>query len=112
AKEQIRKICQAYADDDVIFSKDHSVPKLKEIKGAPEGDSTLLIKPIWDQNACADSSKATAMGFKAIGAEKCEGYYMRTVVGCGEFENPNGEEYWNWDEENKEACVYWTVLAY
>ncbi|KAL8895367.1 MAG: hypothetical protein Q9207_008201 [Kuettlingeria erythrocarpa] len=117
AKDQIQKICQAYVDDGVVLSEDgDSLPSskyadLEQIDGASEDDSTLVINPNWAKSGCDDVNNPTAMDFKAVGVENCQGYFMRAVDGCGEFENPNGDEYWKWGGQNRAACVFWNVNA-
>ncbi|KAI4253090.1 MAG: hypothetical protein LQ352_003900 [Teloschistes flavicans] len=117
AKDQITKLCQAYVDGGVVLSEngdslpDDKYSSLEQITGASEDGSTLVMNPNWAKSACGDVNNPTSMDFKAAGAAKCEGYFMRAVDGCGEFTNPNNDKYWKWGGQNQEACVFWTVGA-
>lgn len=70
-----------------------------------------MINPNWAKNGCADMNNPTDVNFKDMGVEKCEGYFLRAVDGCGDFENPNGDEFWKWGEQNRDACCFWDVNA-
>lgn len=62
-------------------------------------------------SGCANVNEPTDVNFKDMGVEKCELYILRAVDGCGEFENPNGDEYWKLGGLNQDACCFWSIEA-
>lgn len=118
AKDQVSKLCQAYVDDGLVlsFDGDHlpdskKYYNLEQVKNSLEGDSFLVISPNYAKAGCADVNDTKPLDFETIGVEKCEEYFMRAVDGCPNFENPNGDDFWNWGGQNQVACAFWNVTA-
>ncbi|KAL8675921.1 MAG: hypothetical protein Q9186_007503 [Xanthomendoza sp. 1 TL-2023] len=118
AADAIDALCKAYSKDGVVLSEEgdsltdsKKYFKLEQIDGAADDDATLVINPNWAKSGCADMANPTELNFEKLGVDKCKEYFMRAVDGCGDLDNPAGDDNWKWGGQNRDACVFWNVAA-